>query len=239
MTPRPSAAAAGSAAVAAAGPGGDETSLAIRPPRQRRSREAWQRVLDAGTALVEEGGSEAFTIAAVCERAGVAPRFLYARADTKDALFLAVYEHGLAKVRADQDALRDRSRWHDMALDEIVGQVVARVAGIFLAHRAFLRAIVLVSGLHEEINRRGAHYAQELGDEFCAVLLCARAQIDHPDPDTAVRLAFNAVFSSLVVRVAYGPAFASPALDDDTLVEELATMVRRYLAAPAGPRPGT
>ena len=49
-------------------------SLAIRPPLQQRSRRAWARILDAGVALLEEGGYEAFTIAAVCERAQVPAR---------------------------------------------------------------------------------------------------------------------------------------------------------------------
>ena len=65
--------------------------LTIRPPRQERSRRAWDRVLDAGVALLEEAGYEGFTIAAVCERAQVPPRAIYDRAPTKDALFLAVY----------------------------------------------------------------------------------------------------------------------------------------------------
>ncbi len=228
MSPRASAAAEPPAGPDPPG-GAEEPSLAVRPPRQRRSREAWQRVLDAGIALLEEGGYEAFTIAAVCERAGVAPRFLYARVDTKDALFLAVYEHGLAEVRRAQAVLDDSTRWSGLSLAELARGVVAVTAAVFLEHRAFLRAIVLVSGLHEEIYRRGAGYTQELGDQFCAVLLTARDEIDHPYPDTAARLAFNAVFSSLVVRVAYGPAFASPALDDHTLIDELSTMVRRYL----------
>lgn len=46
--------------------------------------------------------------------------------------------------------------------------------------------------------------------------------IEQPDPDTAaVRAAFNAVFSALVLRVAYGPAFATPAVDDETFIETL------------------
>ena len=78
-------------------------SLAIRPPRQERTRQAWSRVLDAGVALVEEGGYEAFTIAAVCERAQAAPRALYDRTTSKDALFLAVYEHGMSPIMADHE----------------------------------------------------------------------------------------------------------------------------------------
>lgn len=37
--------------------------LTIRPPRQERSRRAWDRVLDAGVALLEEAGYAGFTIA--------------------------------------------------------------------------------------------------------------------------------------------------------------------------------
>ena len=78
--------------------------LALREPRQRRTREQWDRILDAGVRLLEEGGYEAFTIAALCERAEVPPRALYARAATKDALFLAVYERGMSRVLAGHQA---------------------------------------------------------------------------------------------------------------------------------------
>ena len=204
-------------------------SLEIRPPLQRRSREAWTRALDAGVDLLEEGGYEAFTIAAVCERAQVVPRALYARADTKDALFLAVYEHGMARVRADHAALTDDERWRGLPADQVAVQAVRELAAIFVRHAALLRSVVLISGVHPEVNRRGARYSQELGDAFTSRLLRARDEIDQPDPESAVRAAFNAVFSTLVLRVAYGPAFAAPATDDETFLETLATMTRRYL----------
>jgi AcrR family transcriptional regulator len=213
--------------------GGDtgSESLEIRPPLQRRSREAWNRVLDAGVSLLEEGGYEAFTIAAVCERAQVAPRALYARADNKDALFLAVYEHGMARIRADQVVLADDLGWNGLSGKEIAVRAVREVAGIFRRHAALLRAVVLISGVHPEVNRRGAVYSQQLGDQFTALLLRAGAEIDQPDAETAVRAAFNAVFSTLVLRTAYGPAFATPAADDEQFLNTLSTMVRRYLFA--------
>src|SRR3954469_18227028 len=85
--------------------------LAVREPRQQRTREQWARILDAGVELLEQGGYEAFTIAALCERAAVPPRALYARADTKDGLFLAVYEHGMSRVLADHAVFTDPVRW--------------------------------------------------------------------------------------------------------------------------------
>nr|WP_280860220.1 helix-turn-helix domain-containing protein [Streptomyces sp. SAI-144] len=42
-----------------------------------------------------EGGYDAFTIAAVCERAQVAPRTIHDRTPSKEPPFRAVSEHGL------------------------------------------------------------------------------------------------------------------------------------------------
>lgn len=208
-------------------PGGE--SLEIRPPLQQRSREAWKRILDAGVSLFEEGGYEAFTIAAVCERAQVPPRAIYDRADNKDALFLAVYEHGMAKVRADQAVFSDDGRWNGLSAAQVVDSAVRQTAGIFTRHAAFLRSAVLISGAHPEVNRRGARYSEELGDLVTAVLLEVRDEIDHSDPPIASRTAFGTVFATLVIRTAYGPAFAMPAASDDDFLAELSRMVSRYL----------
>ena len=97
----------------------EAAGLEVRPPKQRRSREAWRWVLDAGVAILEDGGYEAFTIAAVCDRAGVAPPAIYARTSTKDALFLAVYEHGIARLRADELALVDAPRWAELTAADL------------------------------------------------------------------------------------------------------------------------
>jgi AcrR family transcriptional regulator len=198
--------------------------LEVRPPRQRRSREAWARVLDAGTALLEEGGYEAFTIAAVCERAGVAPRALYERVDTKDALFLAVYEHGMARIRVENAVFDDDARWAGLTAQEVAERAVGVVVDVFGRHAALLRAVVLISGAHPEVNRRGGVYSRELGAAFAR-----RIARSCPAPPAAIEAAYTAVFSTMVVRVAYGPTFAAPSVDDDTLVDALRTMVRTYL----------
>ena len=115
----------------------DPDELAIRPPRQQRTREAWSRVLDAGVALLEDGGYEAFTIAGVCQRARVAPRAIYDRAASKDALFLAVYEHGLQRVRDDNQQFTNERRWHGLAAAALIDQAIHELAAIFHRHSAF------------------------------------------------------------------------------------------------------
>src|SRR5690242_2145519 len=184
-----------------------DAHLEVRPPKQQRSREAWNRVLDAGVAILEDGGYDAFTIAAVCARARVAPPAIYARTTSKDALFLAVYEHGIARLRAEQEVFSDDARWAGLAPAELVRAAVAEAIGISLRHQRFLRAVVLISAAHPEVRRRGSRYSQELGDGFTRVVLRAGAAIRHDDPEGAVRSCFGTVFATTVIRVAYGPAF--------------------------------
>jgi AcrR family transcriptional regulator len=207
-----------------------QQDLGVRPPQQRRSREAWNRVLDAGVGLLEDGGYEAFTIAALCARAGVAPPSLYARTTSKDALFLAVYEHGIGRLREGEEVFADEQRWADLAPAELIRTAVADTAGLFLANRRFLGAVVLISAAHAEVRRRGSRYAQQLGDGFTAVVLRAADAIEHADPEAAVRACFGTVFATSVIRVAYGPGFTTPSpVDDDTFVTDLGEQAARYL----------
>ncbi|MCW2634130.1 MAG: putative TetR family regulator [Blastococcus sp.] len=204
--------------------------LEVRPPKQQRSRETWNRVLDAGVAILEDGGYDAFTIAAVCERAAVAPTAIYARTTSKDALFLAVYEHGIAKLRSEQSVFADDVRWAGLAPVELVRAAVAEMVGISFRHRRFLRAVVLISAAHPEVARRGSRYAQELGDGFARVVLAASRHVRHPDAEVAVRSCFGTVFAASIIRVAYGPAFATPSpVDDDTFTASLGETAVRYL----------
>jgi AcrR family transcriptional regulator len=206
--------------------------LEVRPPKQQRSREAWNRVLDAGVALLEDGGYDAFTIAALCERAAVAPPAIYARTASKDALFLAVYEHGIARLRDEQAVFDDDARWAGLSAADRVRAAVAEMVGISLRHQRFLRAVVLLSAAHAEVRRRGSRNSQELGERFAAVLRPLAGVISHQDPEAAIRSCFDVLFAASMIRVAYGPGFATAApLDDENYVAELGETAVRYLLA--------
>src|SRR3954468_7418885 len=111
-----------------------DADLDVRPPKQQRSRQAWNRVLDAGVAILEDGGYDEFTIAAVCRRAAVAPTAIYARTTSKDALFLAVYEHGIAGMVAEQEVFADDDHWAELPPAELIRTAVAELVGISLRH---------------------------------------------------------------------------------------------------------
>jgi hypothetical protein len=176
--------------------------------------------------LLETGGYEAFTIAAVCDRAQVAPR-AYTNGPTARTPCSWPSTNtawpGCAPTRPPWPAPGAGT-----AADQLADRVVRRVGAIFFRHAAFLRPVMLVSAAHPEIRRRGSSYGRELGDLVTAALMHARDDIDHPDPETVVRGAFNTMFATLVMRIAYGPAFVTPA-DDEAFLANLSTMTRRYL----------
>jgi AcrR family transcriptional regulator len=205
--------------------------LTIRPPRQERSRRAWDRVLDAGVALLEEAGYGGFTIAGVCERAQVPPRAIYDRAPTKDALFLAVYEHGMARIKADHEIFTDPAHWLGLDQAALIEAVVRELTAIFSRHQALLRAVILISGVHPEVYRRGSAYSRELGGLLTALLRPIVSQVTQPrtDVDTVLQTCYALMFSALVIRVAYGPGFAADPVDDATFTAELARMFSFYL----------
>ncbi len=203
------------------------SDLQIRPPLQRRSREAWARVLDAGVELLEEGGYDAFTIAALCERAGVAPPAIYARTTNKEALFLAVYEHGIARLAPAQGALEDLQ---DGDPQQLVREAVAALLGGMLAHRRFLGAVVLISAAHPEVHRRGAGYAHGLEEAFVQLVGRLGEAVTHPAPAAAARTCFGDVFAAGVLRVAWGADFTTAVpLDDADFVSAQADAAVRYL----------
>jgi hypothetical protein len=108
-------------------------------------------------------------------------------------------------------------------------QAVHAVADIFIRHAALLRSVVLISGAHPEVYRRGAGYTRLLGDQFAALVLRARDRITQPAPEAAALASFTTAFSTMVARVAYGPACTNQSMDDDTFIDALAGMVQRYL----------
>jgi len=208
---------------------GGETSTSVRAPRQKRSREAWSRVLDAGVLLLSERGYEGFTISAICDAAGVAPRFIYDRVDGKDDLFFAVYEHGLGRVRAGQSEVERPERWAGLTPDAVVRGAISEVSARFRENAAFLRAIVLLSSSVAEVATRGAAYRAEFEGQFVGLLSRIVDDIHHDDPLSAMRYCFDTAFAAWVVRVAYGPEFSALGLDDDQFDQRLQELGVRYI----------
>ena len=193
--------------------------LTVRPAQQHRSREAWARVLDAGVAVLSESGSEGFTIAAVCDRAGVTPPTIYRRASNKDALFLAVYEHGIERIRAMEESVREASPAAENApVAAVVAAAVDTIARIFLTHRGFLHAVIVISATNAKVRDEGVGASTSLAELFDQLT----AAVTSGDQAPIRAAVFQMLFGALVLRTGFGADFATPLpVDDDAFIAGL------------------
>jgi AcrR family transcriptional regulator len=211
---------------------------AIRPPLQRRSQESLERVLTAGTELLLEVGYEGFTLQEVSRRSGVSIGSIYARAPSKEALILAIYDREFARLAASTDRLRETAQLDDLKGRELVIALVDLMARMTLEHADILRVFMFRAHHDPVIWQRGSERSQDLARAFEEALLGHKDEFTHPDPELAIDVAFRLVYNTLVRRVTHGDRFESDRpLSDDDLVRELGEAAADYLLAPDSRRP--
>jgi AcrR family transcriptional regulator len=206
------------------------SDVSVRPPKQKRSQESLERVLDASRRLLEENGFDAFTIQDVSQRADVSVGAIYARFGNKESLLRAVHRHAMESIGAEHESVATVDGRPAGAVREVIAAAVETVAGIFRGNEDLLRAFMHLGAVDDEIARRGSESSHDLARQFQATVLQHRDQITHPDPEKAVDVAFRMTYCTFARQVMYGPAFESDrAIDWDSLVEEVGTACAAYL----------
>ncbi len=202
---------------------------AVRPPKQRRSRESYERVLDAAFALLEENGFEGLTVQEVAARSGVSVGAIYERFGNKETLLRAVHARMMESMSEAHAAAGDPEARVDGAAAAIVA-VVAGTARIMNENRKALRAFMHLGAVDEVISARGSEASIALSKTFKRALLPYASEFRHPDPDTALDVAFRVAYSTLARQVMYGPVFESDRrLSWKRLVDELGALCAVYL----------
>ena len=154
----------------------------IRPPRQRRSQDALERVLKAGAELLREEGYEGFTVQEVSRRADVSVGSLYSRITSKDALLLAVYDRELGRINADTVQRITSGDLDELEGRELVTALVEKLAGAMLDNAEMLRVFMQRSTVDPVIWARGSARARQVATAFETILAGHRDKLGHPDP---------------------------------------------------------
>jgi AcrR family transcriptional regulator len=200
----------------------------VRPPKQKRSQESLERVLDASIALLEQNGFDAFTIQDVSGRAGVSVGAIYARFGSKENLLRAVHAHAMEAIGAQHETVAAVDGQPGKPVREVIVAAVGAVAGVFRGNEGLLRAFMHLGAVDDEISRRGSQASIELARQFETTVLAHRAELAHPDPETAVDVCFRMTYSTFARQVMYGPVFES---DHPIAWEELVAEVGSACAA--------
>ena len=199
----------------------------VRPPKQRRSRESFERVLDAARQLLEENGFDGFTVQEVAARANVSVGAIYERFGNKETLLHTVHARLMETIAQFVDGQQAPV---PADVGELIDTLVGRVAATMSAHHAILRAFMHLAALDAVIAERGSLEIIALSRRFKAALRPHAAEFRHSDPEIALDLAFRITYSTLARQVMYGPLFESDVeLGWDQLTGELALACRAYL----------
>jgi AcrR family transcriptional regulator len=206
------------------------SSLAYKPPRQRRSHESLERILDAAESLIRERGYDNMTIAEVVQRSGSSVGSLYARFNNKLGLLRAVQLRYHARVQNDIFSAFSGDRPRDESLEEAVARIVAVISRHVLNDPELFRAFVLQAVFDAGVRAQGERTNAQRRDKVMEILLAHRAEIRHPDPEQAARWFYSSCMAVLRERVTFGEgAELSGGFPDKDLVLEMTRMVTSYL----------
>lgn len=202
----------------------------VREPRQNRSRQSLEKVLDAGVNVLAEKGYDGFSIADVSQRSGVSVGSIYQRFQSKAVLFAALQERILERIDREQDAMFDGIEASVLSDSRIVDAAVKAVADQFQRHEPLLRVMILRGAVDEGTRVRGSRSSTELARGFEEFLARSVRRFGHEDPALACDVAFRIVYSALTRRIMSGPTFESArGLSWPVFVAELGRACRAYL----------
>jgi len=168
----------------------------IRPPRQARSAASWRRILDAGRSLVEEGGADALTLSALCERADVAPTTVYQRVDSMNGLMYAIFQDGMAGLDEFTSMMVGKAMAMPPRSPERIYAAMDAVGETFRQNTNFLRTITEYSVSDDAFWRVEDENANQLVQGVTNALTFGNEQSAHE--------CAQLIFTLNMVRILFG-----------------------------------
>lgn len=197
------------------------TESSRRVPRQARSRERVERILDAAATLFAEGGYEATTTEAIAAKAETSIGSVYQFFPNKDALFDAISARYFERTRAVfENVLADAGQlsWEQL-LDRAI-DAFAAFDQTDLDFRAVWRNWHRSGGFvqtGEAVNREFARRAE--------MVLAAKTKMQlSPKKRALVAIVLVEAISAMLFLAARQPEIAKPVITETKL------LLRRYLA---------
>jgi len=196
---------------------------------QARSRETFNRLLDAAEGLLEEKGLDAATVPAIAERAGVSVGVVYRRFPDKDNLLRAVYRRFFERTRQSNFAGIATIAQSKLPLSKLVPAIVGGAIMGNRTKRNLLRALILYSRTHRDPSFRKAAF--EMNNDvlraISGVLLKRVDEISHPEPEVAIEFALVTLSAVIYTMVIEDPLYTIT--NPNALEAELTRIVVSYL----------
>jgi AcrR family transcriptional regulator len=200
---------------------------------QARSRETMSRILESAEALLQTRLFEDLPLAAILRRAGVSVGAFYARFDGKEALVPYLYQRYDAALHAAAKRFLEPERWRDRSLAYRASRMIRLVVRLYRRHHGLMRALALHARTRPQVLTPAQEETRRaLSDHAAALLLEARNEIRHPDPELAARQGLFFVLAACRDKILFAQAPHPKLLpvDDRRLAAELSRALVAYLA---------
>ena len=208
----------------------EEQLTPYKSPRQKRSRESLERLLDAAEEQIRANGFEALTINGVVNSIGLSVGAFYARFPDKTALLHAGqdrFHHRLeAKIHGEMIAEAGPKTSLAEAVDACVSVLIRNVVG----ERELSRAFMSLSVAAPVLRARGELVNRQRREVFTDIMTRHSAEIGHPDPELAVNVAYGMYAAVIRGRLVFGLEHELYyGIDSPTLYRELKRALVLYL----------
>lgn len=200
----------------------------VKPPRQARSAQTLERILEAAEELIAERGIEGTTIVEVARRAGSSVGSFYARFPDKEALLLSVLERFYEQSVATAEMVLDPARWDGVALDEALRSAFLFLLRVFRERRGLITTFTLRAAREGDVAALGERLGELVAAQVYELLRVRDEQVSHPEPREAVRFATWMVLSALEARALH-TAEAKMQIPEELIAAELTRMCTAYL----------
>lgn len=165
-------------------------------PKQGRSRQSFERIIEATIDLLRERAYDQITLAEICERSGVSTGSLYGRVAGKDDLLRVVQVRFLERLAEQFTAEAERIAQHAHGLTQVVPAVVAGLGNLLKENASVLRAFMLRGPFDAAINAAGRRSAEENHAKFIALVRACGQEIRHPQPERAIDSSMQLIYAT-------------------------------------------
>jgi AcrR family transcriptional regulator len=189
-------------------------------------------LLDAAEDQLRQEELDFFTVDKVLERAGVSVGSFYARFPAgKEALLKAVQDRVYGRMQPAILGALEAQRHLDQSLEEAVDCAFGTLIDQVMKERLLCRAFMMFSAFDPAMRLRGEQIHLERKHAVEAVLATHLEEIDHPDPSTAMDVAYAMYSSTMHGRlVFFGPSkIPRMQVSEDDIFAELKAAITNFL----------
>lgn len=204
-----------------------------RTPKQSRSRESFDRVLEAATELLAQGGYHSLTLAEVSRRSKVSIGSIYCRVESKDDLVRAVQARAIVDIEREFNEIVTRLRRRRLPLRQLVPALVRELASHLQSHASLLSAFIERAPSDPVIASTGRKSHAQTGLDFRLLLLERHNEFVHPEPEQAAATCFTVVYGALARYLGLGAQRDHAGANEGNwkqLVADLGLMCLAFLA---------